>query len=333
MNEHKDQLAQEFLNWKQFNQGRSVATIAKYQTYLSRLFVFLKDHNLTIFNVDIVMLRKFTGQHSHKQGLSPRSRRTLVATVRGFFSFLHQNGAKHNPAADLEYPNTGLRLPIAATLSTVERLLMMPDLNTFKGLRDATIISLLIGTGARVSGIVALNEEDLIWVSDNNQERLVIKLKEKGAKERLVPVHVNAAMMLRAYLGHSELQAIDRVLDDSKRVLFPSIKNSSMMACDYRGNARRMTRQALVLMLKKYGKDAGLPRDQLHPHAMRHLFGTEMIESGVDVLALQSLMGHADPKTTQIYVKLAMRSLAASVDKGNPLAKIHTPVSNLSSSI
>ncbi|WP_201341951.1 tyrosine-type recombinase/integrase [Abyssogena phaseoliformis symbiont] len=244
--------------------------------------------------------------------------------------------ALKNSATDLEYPSTGLRLPVVATLSTAEKLLMTPDLSTFKGLRDAAIISLLIGTGtgtgtgARVSGIVALNEEDLIWVKDNNNDRLVVKLKEKGAKERLVPVHINASMMLRAYLGHSELQAIDRVLDNGARVLFPSIKNSSMLACDYRGDVRRMTGQALVLMLKKHGKDAGLPEDQLHPHAMRYLFGTEMIESGVDVLSLQSLMGPADPKTTQIYVKLAMRSLAASVDKGNLLAKIHTPVSNLS---
>ncbi|WP_201341950.1 site-specific integrase [Abyssogena phaseoliformis symbiont] len=88
------QFAEEFLNWKQFNQGRSVATIVKYKVYLDRFFTFLKTNNKTIFDVDIVVFRKFTGQYSHSEGMSPRSRRTLVAAVRGFFAFLYQNGTK-----------------------------------------------------------------------------------------------------------------------------------------------------------------------------------------------------------------------------------------------
>ena len=324
----------DFLNWKRFNQGRSLSTVAKYKSYINRLINYCNDNNINVLSVDIETLRSFVGQHAHTIGLSPRSRRSLVAAVRGYYLYLYNKGVvRSDIAAQLEYPNAGLRLPVAASLATAEHLLMAPDISSFKGLRDCAIISLLIGTGARVSGIVALNERDLLWIDDSGKDRLIVRLKEKGSKERLVPVHANASMMLRAYLGHGQLKKIDRRLDNGEALLFPSVKNPRVPSCDYRGEARRISRHGILGMIKHYGKLVGLPDDQLHPHSFRHLFGTELAESGVDILKIQSLMGHSDPKTSSIYVKMAMRTLAKDMDKSSPIGKIHTPVSHIVNSL
>jgi integrase/recombinase XerC/integrase/recombinase XerD len=322
-------LIDEFCEYKQYNQGRSLATVSKYKQYLKKFFDQVGKQIEQVTQDD---LRMYAGKVAHKQGLSPRSRRSLVAALRGFFGYLTEKKyIKNNPAINLEYPYSGLKIPVGATLDTAERLIMSIDITTLSGLRDCAIISLLVATGIRVSGLVALNESDLIWTQDKGKERLIVRVIEKGKKERLVPVHINAALMIRAYLASEDLAKIDRVLDSGDKVLFVSLKNSSVFNQDYRGEVRRISRQSVDNIFKHYGKLTGLPKDQLSAHAFRHLFGTELIESGVDLSVVQSLMGHSDPKTTKIYIKLAMRKLALETDKGSPIGKITTPVSSISS--
>jgi site-specific recombinase XerC len=90
-----------------------------------------------------------------------------------------------------------------------------------------------------------------------------------------------------------------------------------------------MNRRAVTKLFAKYGKELDIPKEQMHPHALRHLFGAELAESDVDLLVRQMLMGHEDPKSTKIYTNLAVRKLARESDRANPLAKIKTPVSDL----
>ncbi len=215
------------------------------------------------------------------------------------------------------------------TLESAQKLLMQPDLNTLIGVRDAAILALFIGTGIRLSGLLRLNESALQFYRDEkDKERLAVKVREKGKKERLVPVPDEARLLLRAYLGHPELEAIGRTLPDGDRILFVSTKNRGISEDKYH-EERRLSARSVQDMIEGYGKKAGIPRKQLHPHAARHLYGTELAEEKVDLLTRQALLGHADPKSTEIYTQLATRALTRAADKANPLSKIKTPATEL----
>ncbi|MFT3964088.1 tyrosine-type recombinase/integrase [Propionivibrio sp.] len=321
-------IIEDFLTFKQRNQGRGARTAAAYGDALRRLQLFLDGRDLLSAQPD--ELEMFCGPWLHKQGVMAVARRPYIAAVREFFKWArHTKRARDNPAAGLSYPKTGRKLPRVLSLTNAERLMWAPDFNTFRGVRDAAILSVLIGCGLRISGLTGLNQRNLAGVEHQGQVRMVIKTREKGDKERLVPVPREAEMVLRLYLEHPELKDIDRTLPDGDQVLFVSTGNRSIPPHEYIGEARRMHPRSIRDMIRQYGKAAGVPVEQLHPHAMRHLFGTELAESDVDLLVRQDLMGHEDVKHTKIYTHLATRKKLEDLDRGGPLAKIRTPVSEL----
>lgn len=318
----------DFLVFKQRNQGRGARTAAAYGDALRRLQVFLEGREILDASPD--ELEMFCGPWLHKQGVLAVARRPYIAAVREFFKWAkHTKRAKDNQAAGLTYPKTGRKLPRVLSLSNAERLMWGPDFNTVKGVRDAAILSVLIGCGLRISGLTGLNQGNLASVEHKGQIRMVIKTKEKGDKERLVPVPKEAEMVLRLYLEHPELKDIDRTLPDGDQVLFVSFGNRNIPDHLYIGEARRLNGRSIRDMIRTYGEAAGIPVDQLHPHAMRHLYGTELAESDVDLLLRQDLMGHEDVKHTKIYTHLATRKRLTEIDRAAPLAKMKTPVSEL----
>jgi site-specific recombinase XerD len=102
-----------------------------------------------------------------------------------------------------------------------------------------------------------------------------------------------------------------------------------LAAHEHIGEKRRLTTKAIRDVINRYGKRLGIPAAELHPHAMRHLFGTELQEEDTPTLSISELMGHADPKSTAIYAQLAMRKKMATMDRAAPLSKMKTPVSEL----
>lgn len=322
-------LIDDFVSYKRHNKGRSRRLEQMYRLALRRLCEFFGDRDpLQATHEELVA---FTGKWLFDRGLKdPLSRRTHVSAVREFFKWAHQsNHVARDPAAGVPQPASGLRLPRVMTLEHAEKLMWAPDYATFEGLRDAAMIALLIGCGFRVGGLVALNESNLTSESINGRQRLVIKVREKGNKDRKVPVPEQADLVLRLYLEHPDLAAIDRLLEDGDKVLFVSTKRRDIGLHDYRGEARRMRAKGVLRAIKKHGQDAGIPEAMLHPHAMRHLFGTELAEDDVPTITAQKLMGHADPKNTELYQHLAMRKLTRVVDKANPLSKMRTPASDI----
>jgi len=321
-------LIDDFLSFKQHNGGRSERTAQVYRLALERLVDFFGERDPLQAGHDELLL--FTGAWLHKRGLEPESRRTHVAAVREFYRWAKEQGhCRGNPAEGVPYPKRGRKLPRVMTLASAEKLMWAPDLSTFEGLRDATMMALLIGCGMRVSGLVRLNEGQIIQEVIDGRPRLVVKVIEKGEKERKLPVPPDADLLLRLYLEHPELEEVDRLLPNGDKVLFITTRNRMCQPHEYSGERRRFNRRTVLEMVAKYGKQAGIPKDQLHPHAMRHLFGTELAESDVDILTRQKLMGHADVKSTEIYTHLAMRKLTKDSDRANPLAKMRTPMSDL----
>jgi len=321
-----------WLEWKQFNQGRSVKTVAKYQGYMDRLQQFmLAEHDVADIRIaNFAQLSEFCGIHLHKEGMSPRSRHSVVAAVRGFYEWLLNNGQIGlNPADKIEYPEFGHSIPVKASLSTAEKLLMAPDLSEFLGVRNAAMMAVFIGCGVRLAGVAGLNESDLMWYQFENKNRLTIKVREKRSKERLVPAPMETMLLLHAYLGHPELQDIDRTLPSGDKVLFVSTRNRTVPLHEYRGERRRISPRSIQDMIAVYGEQQGLPANEAHPHALRHLFGTEMAENDENLAYMQGLMGHSDPKTTAIYIAMADRKMQQIVDRSNPFNNIKSPVTEM----
>lgn len=318
------------------NGGRRHTTAEKYRGHLERFARWYaeppKDPRLAPIGVDplrpsLADLERFAGIYAHSLGIGPRARRPMVSALRGFFAWHSAQTGASNPAAPLVQPAFGRRIPRAMSLSDAERLLMAPDLATFMGLRDAAMLALLIGAGFRAGGLCGLNESALFWYADEHGlDRLAIRVAEKGDIERVVPVPNEAAMLLRAYLGHEELASIPRQLPSGDAVVFVTVRNRNVPECDYHGEARRMTRRSLLVLLKRHAKLVGVDPRHAHPHALRHLYGSEFAEDDAPILQHQVLMGHADPKSTQVYAHLAQRKLRRLVDQSNPLAKMRAPL-------
>lgn len=321
-------LVEKFLSFKVHNRGRSKRTAELYRLALSRFETFLADRDPLAVSYDDLML--FAGLWLHKQGVNPVNRRTHVSALREFYRWLRDTGrVSVNQASSVPYPRIGRSLPRVMTLASAETLMWAPDFHTFEGVRDGALLALLVGCGLRVSGLVALNAGDVLEDKIDGKPRLKLKVTEKRSRVRHVPVPPDAELMLRVYMGHPDLGTIDRALPSGDEVLFVSLRNPSCPPHEYRGERRRLSRMAVGVMVMKYGKRVGIPDAQLHPHAMRHLYGTELAEEGVDLELRQKLMGHADPKSTEIYSHLAMRHLTREADRANPLAKIRTPVSDI----
>lgn len=332
-----DQAIDAWLEWLEGSKGRSKRTVEAYGLAVRRLREYLALDGVALLDVDAVQLEVFTGLHLHKAGVVARSRAPYVSALRGFFAFAHERRmVSRNPAAKLEQPKTGNPLPRTISLANAERLMWAPDMGTFIGIRDAAMLAILIGCGPRVSGVVGLNEGSLRPMQIGSDQRLAVVFKEKGSKSRMVPLPKEAEMLLRVYLGHEELQAIDRDImvkegqgTHPDRVLFVSVRSTRLTPDQHRGEKRRLTRKAVHDMVQRYGRRLGIPEEELHPHAFRHLFGTELTEDDVSLASTQDLMGHVDPKSTSVYIQLAQRRKAAVIDKAAPLAKMRTPVSDL----
>lgn len=321
-----------FAAFLEAGKGCRPRTVEAYRLALQRLQEFLAGKRLQ--EAEAAEIEAFATIWLHKRGVVARSRKPYISAVRGFYAWMRQRGfVDRNAATDLRHPKTGKPLPEAISLANAEKLMWAPDLATFTGLRDAAMLALLMGCGLRVSGLVGLQEGDLRNADVDGKVRMVLHAVEKGQKERVLPVPREAEMLLRIYLDHDELKAYDRDVTDRAgrpdRVLFVNTNNRRVPPDAYRGESVRMSRRAVLKMIKRYGRKLEIPERELHPHAFRHLFGTELAEDGVDLLVRQDLMGHADPKSTSIYEAMSMRRRTRVMDQAAPLAKMKTPVSEV----
>lgn len=328
---NNDALLIRYLEHLEISKGRSPGTVNSYRLHVQRLAEYLAHVGKTLTMATSEDIEAFAGLHLHQKGVTARSRRPAIAAIRGFYQWLLRGGiVKTNPAADLNYPSMGRKLPEAMPLEAVEAMLLQTDLETFRGVRDAAIISLLAGCGLRVSGLVAINEGHFFTEADKDgRESAFLRVTEKGGHDRILPVPPEAWLMVRAYLGHEDLKGIDRALPNGDRVLFCNTRHPGKKAFDNCGESRRLSAWGIRRLLVKYGRLAGVPAQYCHPHAFRHLYATELVEADTSLATVQQLMGHRSLESSKVYIHLAVRRLRDAVDKGNPLAKIRTPTSDL----
>lgn len=326
-------LLHEYATWFEHTQGRAASSCSTYLGFLQRLDIFLFNKDKDLLTATRADLEAFTGAWAHQQKISPRSRRPMIASVKSFYRWAtDQEKIPASPAERLVYPTAGKPLPEMITRRNAERLLLDCDLSTFIGTRDAAIIALLAATGMRVSGVASLNQE-MFFSGEDDKGRAVqlLRVSEKGKKERIIPIVPEAVMYLTLYLHHAEFLAVKKslVLPDGDNVLFIQTNRGQCPDHDWFGESRRLGSSGIQRMIIRRGERLEIPRAELHPHAFRHLFGTELAESEVDLKRIQMLMGHSSVEYTSIYIHLASRKLHDTVTAFSPLAKMHTPMHKL----
>ncbi|MGD9585041.1 MAG: site-specific tyrosine recombinase XerD [Lysobacterales bacterium] len=223
-----------------------------------------------------------------KAGIGARSNARLLSALRRFYRLqlrLHRIDA--DPTALIESPKLPRALPKSLSESEVEALLAAPDSTSVTGCRDRAMLELLYATGLRVTELVTLTTDQI------NLRQGVLRVRGKGAKERLVPLGEVAIESLDAYLASARGVLLDR-------------RESADLFVSARGHG--ISRQAFWLLVKKYALRAGIGR-AISPHGLRHAFATHLLNHGADLRALQMLLGHSSLSTTQIYTLVAKEGL------------------------
>ena len=288
-----------FLDEMRVSRRLAANTVLAYQRDVGRLCAFAKQLDRAPATLDRGDLEAFV-RELMVSGLSPRSVARHVASVRGFYRFLVLDGRlTASPADDVQAPRAWPALPRFLSLDEVDRLLEQPDTDTPAGLRDRALLEMLYATGMRVSELVGLR------VGDVDLRRGLLTCFGKGSKERMVPVGGAATAWTRRYLASGRPALLKR-------------RESIRLFLNARGG-RTLSRVGFWKIIKKYGLQAGLTRE-LSPHTLRHSFATHLLERGADLRVIQTLLGHADLSTTQIYTHILDARLRAIHDEFHPRA-------------
>jgi integrase/recombinase XerD len=283
-----DQLADQYIKQLIVEKGLAAKTVEAYASDLTFFLGFLKRQRIQdIGQADTAAILKYVIE-LRKAGRNARTRARHIVTLRGFFQYLHQTGILSvNPAKLVDLPKSGLKLPEVLDVKQVDRLLNMPDTNTPIGLRDAAMLELIYAAGLRVSELVSLK------VAVVNLEAGFVRVLGKGGKERIVPIGRKAIQGIRAYIDHGRPQQLRKV---TSHYLFVARAG------------RPMTRQGFWKLLRRYALAAGIEQ-RVTPHSLRHSFASHLLEGGADLRAVQTMLGHVDIATTQIYTHVAQKRL------------------------
>ena len=290
-------LADGYLDELRVSRRLSPNTILAYRRDLNQLLAFGESEARAVDDLDRHALEAFV-RRLMSSGRSPRSVARTVACVRGFYRFLVLDGRlTSSPADDVRAPRAWPALPKFLSVDEVDRLLEQPDVTTAGGVRDRALLELLYATGMRATELVTLRIDAL------NLDSGFLTCLGKGSKERIVPIGQVASDWVRRYLGAGRPALLKGRLSDQ---LFVNARGG-----------RSLSRVGFWKVIKKYGRQAGLAQN-LSPHVVRHSFATHLLDRGADLRVIQTLLGHADLSTTQIYTHILEARLKAVYDEFHP---------------
>ncbi|HKW75341.1 MAG TPA: tyrosine-type recombinase/integrase [Terriglobales bacterium] len=278
----------------------SAHTVRAYRNELTRLAEYLGP-GIRWKQVDHTLLRGFLS-HLHAAGLSKVSVARSLAAVRSLFKWLAKEGiVQQNPAKLVSRPKLPAKLPRVPTTEEMNTILdsPLPESAAFPE-RDRAIFELLYGCGLRNSELVGIELRDI------DESNGLILVRGKGKKQRYVPLEGAAAEALNGYR-----QARQSLLNTARR-------NTRKLFINRRGGP--LTTRSVGRVVKQIAIAKGLPPD-VHPHTLRHAFGTHMLAEGADLRAIQELLGHERLSTTQKYTHLSINQVMQVYDRTHPRAK------------
>jgi integrase/recombinase XerD len=295
-----------YLDYLRVEKGLSHNTLLAYARDLQKVVVYADSAGMTTpSELDLGAISNWLGDLS-RGGLGARSVARHLSALRGFVRFLCREGyLADDPTVNAARPRIGRRLPRTLNVEQTIELVTAPDETTKRGLRDRAMLGLAYACGLRVSELIRLRHADL------DLRRGVLMAEGKGGKRRLVPIGEQALKWLDAFLFARE--STDTA-DPSH-----SSSNSDWVFPSPRGGP--LTRQGFWKIVGSYARALGLP-GRVYPHQLRHSFATHMLLAGADLRTVQTLLGHADITTTEIYTHVTRDHVRAVHAQTHPRGRV-----------
>jgi len=270
-----------FLQYLRIEKGVADNTVQSYKHDLA----MYREHlgTLGLLEAQRADVSKFL-KFLYARQLKPRSATRAFAAVRGLHKFLIlERATTENPTANVDQPRWWKPLPNVLAFEEVDKLLSVPDTATSKGLRDKAMLEVLYATGLRVSELIGLRLDGV------DTDIGFVRCMGKGSKERIVPLGASAASAVEAYLQVRRVR-----------------KSTNYLFLNNRGE--KLSRMGFWKLLREYGIRAGIKK-KLTPHVLRHSFATHLLERGADLRAVQTMLGHSNISTTEIYTHVMRERL------------------------
>lgn len=280
------ELISDFIEHLEVERGRSQKTAENYYLYLQRLIEFAGDEPITTLNAELVRKwRLWLNRYESANGepLSTITQSYHLIALRSFLSYCSKRGIETLTPEKIELPKVRKKQVSFLNGDEVIRLIDAIKTQDDAGIRDRAIIELLFSSGLRVSELVNLNRDHI------NLKRGEFTVRGKGQKDRPVFVSPEASEWLAAYL---------QTRADSYVPLF--IRYTGSQPSDARGEDMRLTPRTIQRIVSKYARLAGITK-HVSPHTMRHSFATDLLMNGADLRSVQSMLGHSNIATTQVY--------------------------------
>lgn len=293
---HASDLMHDFIEHLEVEGGRALKTAENYRLYLERFVQFSDDPLVKDISSELVRkyrlwLNRYQNEKSGKT-LSTMTQSYHLIALRGFLVYLSRRDIESLSADKIILPKTTRQQVTFLHYDEVVRMLEQIDTNSEQGLRDRAIIELLFSSGLRVSELVNLNRDHI------NLNRREFMVRGKGQKDRPVFVSNSAASHVRNYLAERQ---------DSLVPLFLSYSRNSGQASTS-GDFRRLSARSIQRMVSHYARLAGITK-HVSPHTMRHSFATDLLMNGADLRSVQSMLGHSNISTTQVYTHVTDQHL------------------------
>jgi integrase/recombinase XerC len=312
-----DSLVADYLRVMANERGASAHTLRAYERELNDFAAWITKHcgkDQSVEQIEHTHIRAYLGT-LYDRGLSKASAARALAAIRSWFRWLARTGRLEQNAASLvATPRLPRHLPRVPSIEQMNRVVesVREDAASWPA-RDTAILELLYGCGIRNAELTGLNLEDIHWANE------AILIRGKGQKERYVPLGDAAAVALRAYM--SERSARLAAAGDTKAHATPALfLNLQLRGLGRPGGEARLTTRSVGRIVKRIAILRGLSAD-VHPHTLRHAFGTHLLEEGADLRAIQELLGHERLSTTQRYTQLTTAQLTVVYDRTHPRAR------------
>jgi integrase/recombinase XerD len=292
-----DNLSQQYIDHLLIEKGLSNNSIESYSRDLSVFIDFLYKNKINkIEQSDTASILSWIID-LQKRGLSAKSRARHIITIRGFYKFLiKEKLISFDPVKNIDIPKTGLALPEVISIEEMSLLLDSVNTSNPRGVRNAAMLEVLYGAGLRVSELVSMKMENI------NLEASFIRIFGKGSKERVVPIGSYACEKVRDWIA------------TARPLLLKNIPSYFLFVARA---GKPITRQGFWKLLRKYSKASGISK-KITPHTFRHSFATHLLEGGADLRSVQTMLGHSDISTTQIYTHVSRDYLQKMHKKFHP---------------
>ena len=290
-------LLQRFKQYLLLEKGLSSNTLEAYVHDVEKLFEYLEKQSIHPLDVKLEDLENYLAS-LHDEKIRPRSQARMLSGIRSFYRYLVLDGhIKADPTLLLESPKIGMKLPEVLSVEEIDALIAVIDLSKREGQRNRAIIETMYSCGLRVSEACNLKLSDL-YLNEG-----FIKVEGKGSKQRLVPISERAIA-----------EIMDYMTDRAEIEIKPGNEDYLFVSAHFK---KKMSRITMFHIIKELAEQAGIKKT-ISPHTLRHSFATHLLEGGANLRVIQSMLGHEDIGTTEIYTHIDAHRLRSEIIEHHP---------------